>query len=125
VPGTFVPLANKANNYLMDREAQRHGHLATGVDGIAMQDASIQESMGGIQDRTKEHLCATDKGIVMTRRMLLNAAKAASEGKPVPATDPQTQRVRSASLELEQGVSFTQGAKHGLYRELGTDPLSV
>jgi phthalate 4,5-dioxygenase oxygenase subunit len=125
VPGTFIPLANKGNNYLMDREAQRHGHSATGVDGIAMQDASIQESMGGIQDRTREHLCATDKGIVMTRKMLLNAAKAASEGKPVPATDQESQRVRSASLELEEGVSFTQGAKRGLYRELGTDPLSV
>jgi hypothetical protein len=90
-----------------------------------MQDASIQESMGGIQDRTKEHLCTTDKGIVMTRRILLKAAKDASEGKPVPATDPEAQRVRSASLELDQGVSFTQGARHGLYRELGTDPLSV
>jgi hypothetical protein len=70
-------------------------------------------------------LCATDKGIVMTRRMLLSAAKAASEGKPVPATDPETQRVRSVSVELEQGTSFTQGAKHGLFRVLGTDPLSV
>jgi len=125
VPGTFIPLANKSNNYLMDREAQKHGHSATGVDGIAMQDASIQESMGPIQDRTKEHLCATDKGIVMTRRMLLKAAKDAGEGKPVPATDPAAQRVRSVSVELEQGVSFTQGARHGLYRELGTDPLSV
>ena len=80
VPGTFIPLANKANNYLMDREAQQHGHSSTGVDGIAMQDASIQESMGAIQDRTNEHLCATDKGIVMARRMLLRAAKAAAEG---------------------------------------------
>ena len=48
VPGTFIPLANKSNNYLMDREAQTpRPFSATGVDGIAMQDASIQESMGG------------------------------------------------------------------------------
>jgi hypothetical protein len=125
VPRTFIPLANKANNYLMDREAQQHGHSATGVDGIAMQDASIQESMGGIQDRTKEHLCATDSGIIMARKMLLNAAKAAAEGKPVPATEPAAQRVRSVAIELGKDVSFTAGAKHGLYRELGTDPLSV
>ncbi|MGA9280335.1 MAG: Rieske 2Fe-2S domain-containing protein, partial [Pseudolabrys sp.] len=46
VTGTFIPLANKSNNYLLDRESQRHGHSSTGVDGIAMQDASIQESMG-------------------------------------------------------------------------------
>jgi hypothetical protein len=90
-----------------------------------MQDASIQESMGPIQDRTKEHLCATDKGIVMTRRILLRAAKAAAEGGAVPATEPEAQRIRSASIELEKDVSFTQGARHGLYAALGTDPLSV
>ena len=125
VPGTFIPLANKGNNYLMDRAAQQHGRSSTGVDGIAMQDASIQESMGAIQDRTHEHLCATDKGIVMARRMLLRAAKAAAEGGAVPATDPAAQRVRSASAELAKDVPFTQGAQHGLYAPLGTDPLSV
>jgi hypothetical protein len=125
VPGTFIPLANKSNNYLIDRESQRHGHSSTGVDGIAMQDASIQESMGPIQDRTKEHLCATDGGIVMTRKILLRAAKAAAEGAAVPATEPEAQRVRSASVELGKDILFTQGAKHGLYAALGTDPLSV
>ena len=125
VPGTFIPLANKSNNYLMDRAAQQHGHSATGVDGIAMQDASIQESMGAIQDRTKEHLCATDSGIVMTRKMMLGAAKSAAEGGPVPATEPSAQRVRSVAIELAQGQSFAEGAKHGLYAPLGTDPLSV
>ena len=125
VPGTFIPLANKGNNYLMDREAQAAGHSATGVDGIAMQDASIQESMGAIQDRTREHLCATDKCIVATRRMLLSAAKAAGDNAPVPATAPEAQRVRSAAIELPQGASFAEGAKHGLYAPLGTDPLSV
>ena len=125
VPGTFIPLANKSNNYLMDRNAQRHGHSSTGVDGIAMQDASIQESMGAIQDRTREHLCATDSGIVLTRKVLLSAAKSAAEGGPVPATEPQAQRVRSVAIELAKGQSFSQGAKHGLYAPLGTDPLSV
>jgi hypothetical protein len=125
VPGTFIPLANKSNNYLMDREAQRAGHSATGVDGIAMQDASIQESMGAIQDRTQEHLCATDAGIIMTRKIMLRAAKAAAEGKPVPATEPDAQRVRSVAIELGHGVSFSEGAKHGLYAELGTEPQSV
>ncbi len=37
----------------------------------------------------------------------------------------EAQRVRSASIELEKGVSFTKGAKHVLYAALGTDPLSV
>jgi phthalate 4,5-dioxygenase oxygenase subunit len=90
-----------------------------------MQDASIQESMGPIQDRTKEHLCATDSGIIMTRKILLRAAKAAAEGGAVPATEPEAQRVRSASIELDKNVPFTEGARHGLYAAIGTDPLSV
>ena len=102
-----------------------NGHSSTGVDGIAMQDASIQESMGAIQDRTREHLCATDSGIIMTRKLLLRAAKDAAEGRPVPAIEPAAQRVRSAAVELAQGQSFAEGAKHGLYAPLGTDPLSV
>jgi hypothetical protein len=61
----------------------------------------------------------------MTRKVLLRAAKAAAEGKPVPATEPDAQRVRSVAVELDKDVSFTKGAKHGLYAALGTDPLSV
>src|SRR5689334_15917814 len=87
--------------------------------------SAMQESMGPIQDRTKEHLCATDSGIIMTRKILLRAAQAAAEGGAVPATEPEAQRVRSASIELDKGVPFTQGASHGLYAALGTDPLSV
>src|SRR3954468_12360210 len=73
VPGTFVPLANRTNDYLIDRGAQKSGTHYSGVEGIGMQDASLQESMGRVQDRTRENLCPTDLGIVRTRRMLLQA----------------------------------------------------
>jgi hypothetical protein len=56
VPGTYRPLANKDNDYLMDRAAQRRGETFSGVKGIAIQDASLQESMGPIVDRSKERL---------------------------------------------------------------------
>jgi hypothetical protein len=125
VPGTFVPLANKGNDYLMDREAQAAGLSFSGVEGIAMQDASLQESMGPIVDRTRENLVSTDNGIIMTRRTLLQAAKANREGKPLPGLAPASQRVRSCAIELAQDVRFTEGAKDGLFRALGTDPVSV
>ncbi len=41
VPGTYIPLANKSNDYLMDREAQRTGATYSGVEGIAIQDGSL------------------------------------------------------------------------------------
>src|SRR4029078_13172469 len=73
VPGTFRPLQNKDNDYLMDRDAQRRGDTFSGIRGIAMQDSSLQESMGPIVDRTKENLVSTDNGIIMTRRRLKKA----------------------------------------------------
>jgi nitrite reductase/ring-hydroxylating ferredoxin subunit len=125
VPGTFIPLANRRNDYLIDRAQQKRGRSYSGVEGIAMQDASLQESMGAIQDRTREHLCLTDKGIVATRSRLLRAAKANREGKPVPALDPAQQRVRSCAIELPAGQHYKDGAKHGLFPALDSDPVSV
>jgi phthalate 4,5-dioxygenase len=125
VPGTFIPLANKANNYLIDRERQKSGRNYSGVEGIAMQDASLQESMGPVQDRTREHLCSTDNGIILTRKKLLKAAQANRDGKPVPGLDPASQRVRSCAIELPVEQKYKDGAKHGLFPSLDEEPVSV
>jgi nitrite reductase/ring-hydroxylating ferredoxin subunit len=125
VPGTFIPLANKANDYLMDRNSQKLGTNYSGIEGIAMQDASLQESAGPIQDRTKENLCTTDNGIIMMRRMLLKAGRDNREGKPLPGLKPEAQRVRSCSIELPRSIKFQEGAREGLFRPLNTDPVSV
>jgi phthalate 4,5-dioxygenase len=100
-PGTYRPLANKDNDYLMDRAAQRRGESFSGIKGIAMQDSSLQESMGPIVDRTKENLVSTDNGIIMARRKLKKAVVARRDkGEPPPGVDPSHQRVRSASVVL-------------------------
>lgn len=125
IPGTFIPLANKRNDYLMDRAAQKAGESYSGIEGIAMQDASLQESMGPIQDRTNEHLCSTDKGIVMARRMLLKAAETVRQGGAPPGLDPAAQRVRSVSIELPRADDFRHGARHGLFAPPDTDPVTV
>ena len=125
VPGTFIPLQNKRNDYLMDREKQKAGIWYSGVEGIAMQDASLQESMGPIQDRRKENLCPTDRGIAMTRRLLLEAAEANRAGKRIRGLDPAEQRVRSCSIELPRDQHFKEHARHGLFAPLDTDPVSV
>ena len=87
-PGTYEPVADASNDYLIDRAAQRAKKSFSGVAGIAMQDASLQESMGAIQDRTKERLGTSDSGIIMARQRLLRAAKAlAEDGTPPPGLD--------------------------------------
>ncbi|HLH78625.1 MAG TPA: Rieske 2Fe-2S domain-containing protein [Candidatus Binataceae bacterium] len=125
VPGTFVPRANQGNDYLMDREAQRAGLSFSGVEGIAMQDASLQESMGPIVDRAEENLVSTDNGIIMARRKLLAAARANRLGQPIPGLSAASQRVRSCAIELPDEVDFKHGAEHGLFGDIGSAPVSV
>ncbi|HEX7466191.1 MAG TPA: Rieske 2Fe-2S domain-containing protein, partial [Usitatibacter sp.] len=42
IPGTFVPVANKSNDYMIDRAAQKEKRAYSGVFGFSMQDASLQ-----------------------------------------------------------------------------------
>jgi hypothetical protein len=107
VPGTYRPLANKDNDYLMDRDAQRRGETFSGIKGIAMQDASLQESMGPIVDRSKERLVSADSGIIKARRKLIQAALDLQEkGITPPGVDPAHHRVRSAAIVLPVDQSF-------------------
>jgi hypothetical protein len=126
VPGTFRPLANKDNDYLMDRAAQKAGRTYSGVEGIAMQDASLQESMGPIVDRTKENLVSTDNGIIMARHRLLRSVKALMDKSEVPpGVDPVHQRVRSAAVVLPRGQAFKDAAREALMARPGVAPASV
>ena len=125
-PKTFRPLANKDNDYLMDRKAQKAGRTYGGVAGFAMQDASIQESMGPIVDRSRENLVGTDKGIVMARRRLLRAAKAlAEQGTAPPGVDPTHQHVRSASVVLPPDQPFATAVGDALAAKSGAAHASV
>jgi hypothetical protein len=125
-PKTFRPLANKDNDYLMDRKAQKSGRSYGGIAGFAMQDASIQESMGPIVDRSRENLVGTDKGIVMARRRLLRAAKAlAEQGVTPPGVDPTHQRVRSASVVLGPDQPFATAVPEALAAKPGAVHVSV
>lgn len=126
VPGTFRPAANKDNDYLIDREAQRLGITYSGVEGIAMQDASLQESMGPIVDRTKENLVSTDNGIIMARHRLMKAARALKEkGQVPPGVDPAHHRVRSAAVILAPEENFSEAAGDALKARPGMAHVSV
>jgi hypothetical protein len=125
IPGSFRPAVNKDNDYLMDRAAQKAGKTYCGVMGIAMQDAAIQESMGPIQDRSKENLTSTDNGVIMARVRLRKAALAAQQGKPVDGLDPATHAVRSASIVLPEGANFHDAARDALRVRTGVEHTSV
>ena len=125
IPGTFRPIANKDNDYLMDRRAQKERRSFSGVEGFAMQDASVQESMGPIQDRTRENLVPTDQGIIMARRRLMAAAHGLDKGLAPPGVDPCEQRVRSVSILLAPGVAFSSAAQAALTPQPGSPHVTV
>ena len=81
VDGNWVPIRNRGNDYLLDRQAQKT-ETYTGIVGVSEQDAAIQDSQGAIQDRTREHLGPTDVGIVEFRKMVMAAARALQSGTP-------------------------------------------
>jgi len=125
-PGTYRPLQNKDNDYLMDRDAQRRGETFSGIKGIAMQDASLQESMGPIVDRTKERLVSTDAGIIKARQSLRRAAeRLRDEAIDPPGVDPNHHRVRSVAIVLPKEQSFVEGSKEALTVRPGVRQTSV
>ena len=126
IPGTYRPQENKDNDYLMDRESQKRGEAFSGVRGIAQQDASLQESMGPIVDRTKERLVSTDAGIIKARQKLRKAAIALrDEGVMPPGVDPAHHRVRSAAIVLPKEDSFIESSREAVAASPGVRQSSV
>ena len=118
VDAHYLPVRNRANEYLIDRRLQKHMTF-TGVRGVAEQDAMIQDSQGRIADRTREHLSASDAAIVRFRRTVLAGAKALAAGiEPAAARQPGAYRLRSGSWFAEEGVPFEQ-----VMRERFGDPI--
>lgn len=125
IPGTCRPVINKDNNYMIDRAAQKNGRHYSGVAGIAMQDASLQESMGPIQDRTAENLVSTDNAIIMARRRLRKAALDCQKGIVPPGVDSECHRVRSASFVLPAGAGFQKSRADAFLAVEGVPHTSI
>jgi hypothetical protein len=99
----------------MDRKAQKNKETFSGVFGISMQDASLQESMGPIQNHDEEKLLPTDRAIVMARRMLYEAAINLQEHpEALPALQPQSHHVRAAGVILPKSVDPLTWSKENL-----------
>jgi phthalate 4,5-dioxygenase len=125
IPGTFRPVINKDNDYMMDRGAQKAGRSYSGVSGIAAQDASVQESMGPVQDRTRENLVSTDNAIIMARHRLRKTALALPGGATPPGLTAEGQRVRSATFVLPQDVPFAEARRDDLKVRDGLSHTSI
>jgi phenylpropionate dioxygenase-like ring-hydroxylating dioxygenase large terminal subunit len=92
---TFRSISNRGNNYSLDRRVQKT-ETFTGIDGINIQDRAIQESMGPVVDRSKEHLGPADKAIIQARRLLLGAVRTVQAGGTPPGISPSYYTLRAS-----------------------------
>lgn len=69
------------NDYGFDVQEQATKTYTGMGDDINVHDQWAIESQGYIQDRTREHLGQTDKGIVMFRRLLVDAIERNQKGE--------------------------------------------
>jgi hypothetical protein len=82
----YVPQANLSNHWGYDPEEQRTTtYTGMGMD-INVHDQWAVESMGAIQDRTKEHLGYSDRIIIAARRMIFRAIDDVAAGRDPPLT---------------------------------------
>jgi phthalate 4,5-dioxygenase oxygenase subunit len=107
-PPEFQKLRTVENRYLQDQEVMKTRNF-TGIYGILNQDQVVQESMGPIVDRSKEHLGVSDKAIIAMRRLLLASVKAFMAGEEPPALDPSIpfENIRGVAASRPAGVDWS------------------
>jgi phenylpropionate dioxygenase-like ring-hydroxylating dioxygenase large terminal subunit len=111
--GRFYPIRNRANDYQLDRQAQRTVNF-TGIQGVNTQDMAIQESMGPIFDRTREHLGTSDVAVITMRRLLLEATHAVEVGRDPLGVHGSADLVRPAETVLPAGASWPEAMQEAL-----------
>jgi phthalate 4,5-dioxygenase oxygenase subunit len=112
---------NRANNWLQDRAAMRRGESHTGMAGVNPEDVAVQESMGGLLDRSKEHLGVSDTAVIRFRRMMLDAVKQFEHGAaPLGLTAP----VPYAELRAEEQMLPIDASWHSV-SAVGAEPMAV
>ena len=84
----YKPRVGKANDYGFNPDEQLTATYTGMGNDINVHDQWAVESPGPIQDRTREHLGTTDKGIIAYRKLLVEAIEKNSAGeKPLMVLD--------------------------------------
>jgi len=105
----YVSRKNKANDYGFDSQEQRTSTYTGMGSDINVHDQWAVESMGAIQDRTREHLGQSDKAIVQYRRLLRQEIEKVSRGEtPILVLDEGNARSIQGPATMD-GIGPTQG----------------
>jgi len=97
------------SRFPIDREFQNTKSFS-GLPGVWPQDTAMQEGMGLISNRAREHLGTTDMGIIKVRkRLIAEAHNLANHGAtPAGVFNPDQYAIRAASAVVESGSSWVE-----------------
>jgi hypothetical protein len=111
--GRFRAAPNAANDYMLDREAQRTMKTYAGLPSHTIEDQAVTESMGTVLDRAREHLGTSDSMIIRTRRRLLDLAKSFRDtGATPPGVDnPEIYAQRSGGVVLPKSADWWEATR--------------
>ncbi|HEV8022081.1 MAG TPA: hypothetical protein VGP41_12495, partial [Candidatus Lustribacter sp.] len=96
----FFSHGDFGNTWRQDRAAMKAGSWI-GIQGFPQQDIAVQESMGPLVDRTREHLGTSDVAIIRMRRRMLEAVGRWQRGETLVG---QSAGIRFDRLRSEQGI---------------------
>jgi hypothetical protein len=106
----YRPKTGRHNNWGFNAEEQQsRTYLGMGEDDINVHDQWACESMGAIQDRTREHLGTTDKVIMANRRMLQQAIDTVEQGGTAPGIADPSLHGQISGPETVDGIAPAQG----------------
>jgi nitrite reductase/ring-hydroxylating ferredoxin subunit len=107
IDAQFRAKQNRANDYLIDRQLQKTQSF-TGIRGVRVQDMAVQEDQRGpLSDRTREHLGASDLGVIATRRTLLKQVAALQKGQePSQPRVAEAYYVRSLAMNAPRAADW-------------------
>ena len=109
---TWRDVRQATNDYGIDRQLQKTGNY-TGIGPQRTQDVMVNETQGGMSDRSKEHLGTTDMAVIAARRMLLRMARELQEGnEPTAAQQGDLYHVRAIDVVTEESTLAGVLEKH-------------
>lgn len=101
----FRPFRNQANDYRLDRRLQKE-ETFSGIEGVNTQDRAVQESMGHIMDRSREHLGPADRAIIQLRRCLVQAIRTVQNGGEPAGLQPTYYDLRAIERALPRHADW-------------------
>jgi nitrite reductase/ring-hydroxylating ferredoxin subunit len=114
----YRAVGNRRNDWLIDRARQK-SETFTGIDGVNAQDRAVQESMGYIVDRSREHLGPADKAIITARRLLIEAARTVEDGGAPLGANASYYNIRAAERVFSKDTPWQDVILPEMYPDRG------